>query len=93
MNANRMWEQNYHQDPSVLHIGCEPNHAYFIPFADIQSAMTGDRENSSRFISLCGDWDFRYYNSPILVEDIPETTDEDIERLYKLFPSDFTHGF
>lgn len=75
MNANRIWEQNYHQDPSVLHIGCEPNHAYFIPFADIQSAMTGDRENSSRFISLCGDWDFRYYNSPILVEDIPETTD------------------
>ena len=75
MNPNKMWEQNYHQNQHVLHVGCEPNHAYFIPFADADSANTGDRENSSRFISLCGEWNFRFYEAPVLVEEIQNTTD------------------
>ena len=75
MNPNKMWEQNYHQNPKILHIGCEPNHAYFIPFQDVETANTGDREKSSRFVSLCGDWNFRFYKAPVLVEEIQNTTD------------------
>ncbi len=73
MNPNKMWEQNYHQDQHILHRGCEPNHAYFIPFHNEQAAMTGDREKSDRFVSLCGDWMFRYYPSLAMVEDIDKT--------------------
>jgi len=75
MNPNKMWEQNYHQNQHILHVGCESNHAYFIPFADADSANTGDRENSSRFVSLCGDWNFRFYEAPVFVEEIQKTTD------------------
>lgn len=49
MNPNKIWEQNYHQNQHILHVGCESNHAYFIPFWDRDSADTGERENSSRF--------------------------------------------
>ena len=76
MNPNKMWEQNYHQNPGVLHVGCEPDHAYFIPFDDVATAATGEREDSGRFISLCGDWSFRFYEAPVLVEEIQKAEDE-----------------
>lgn len=52
----------YYQDPSVLHVGCEENRSYYIPFAP------GDKQ-TSRVLSLNGDWDFLYYGNPLEVED------------------------
>lgn len=53
----------YHKELSSLHVGCEAPRAYYIPFADIPSAKTTDREQSAYFRNLCGEWDFRYYAS------------------------------
>ncbi|HBL40526.1 MAG TPA: hypothetical protein DDY98_02730, partial [Ruminococcaceae bacterium] len=61
--------QAYHKDLTTLHVGCEEPRSYFIPFLNEMNAMQGNRANSSRFISLCGEWDFRFYES---FEDVEE---------------------
>ncbi|WP_073587831.1 glycoside hydrolase family 2 [Anaerocolumna xylanovorans] len=53
----------YYEDPSVLHVGCEENRSYYIPFAP------GETGNSSRMQPLNGDWDFKFYTNPFEVED------------------------
>lgn len=55
--------KNYHENPQTLHVGCEENRAYYIPFSDRETALTCPREKSDRFISLNGEWDFEYYKS------------------------------
>jgi len=71
-----IFRSNYHQDPSVLHVGCEVPRAYFIPFSDEAAALANahNRNQSDRFLSLCGDWNFSFYPS---LRDVPEFTDED----------------
>ena len=64
---------NYHQDPSTLHVGCEAPRAYFIPYQNEKTAMSGNRNASHRFITLCGDWDFTFYKS---LRDLPDFTAE-----------------
>ena len=59
----------YHENLSTLHVGTLPNHAYFIPHASRESALTRRRENSERFKLLSGEWDFTYYASAL---DLPE---------------------
>lgn len=54
---------NYHEDPSTLHVGCEENRSYYVPFA------IDDVDNSSRVQLLNGNWDFRYYENPFELED------------------------
>ena len=64
---------NYHQDPSVLHVGCVQPHAYLIPFSTSSIPAHADmlcRAASDRFISLCGTWAFRYYASVDEVSDL-----------------------
>ena len=56
-----MIPQPYHKQLEHLHVGCEAPRAYYVPFADESTARTMDRERSSRFTNLCGEWDFRYY--------------------------------
>lgn len=58
----------YHEDPEALHINTLDKHCYFIPFEKDGEAF-GDRENSRRFELLNGEWDFRYYESIIDMED------------------------
>lgn len=53
----------YHEDTSALHIGCEENRSYYIPFAPDETI------NSSRIQLLNGDWDFRFYHNPFELED------------------------
>ncbi len=53
-------EFNLHKDLNTLHVGCEKPHAYFVPFSTRASAKTGNRTRSDRFVSLCGEWSFRY---------------------------------
>ena len=67
-------ELNYHKSLEHLHVGCEKPTAYFIPFTNESAAREGNRANSARFYSLCGEWSFRYYAS---VNDIEDFTAED----------------
>ena len=55
--------RHYHENPAVLHVGCEENRAYYIPYSDRETAIQGVRENSDRYISLCGEWKFQYFDS------------------------------
>ena len=66
-------ELNYHKSLEHLHVGCETPTAYFIPFSNEESARKGNRAESDRFTSLCGEWSFRYYAS---VNDIDDFTDD-----------------
>jgi len=54
------WEN--HQ---LLHINREPSRATFTPFDDPDSAFSGDRGESSRFLSLNGQWRFSYHQYPL----------------------------
>jgi len=63
----------YHKSLEHLHVNCEKPHAYFIPYGSEAAARTGNRANSDRFRSLCGEWSFRFYES---VEDIDDFTAE-----------------
>lgn len=58
----------YHEDPQQLHINTLSKHCYFVPFAINQNPFA-DREKSDRFELLNGDWDFRYYDSIIDMDD------------------------
>ncbi len=59
----------YHKDLNALHVGCEAPRSYFIPFSNEPDALRGSRETSDRFVSLCGEWSFRWYKS---FEDVEE---------------------
>lgn len=52
-----------HRDLKVLHLGCEKPHSYMIPYQSEKLAKKGNRAESDRFVSLCGEWDFRYFAS------------------------------
>lgn len=54
--------ERYYRMPEIQHIATTAPHAYFIPFDSAEDAAKG-REYSDRFISLCGDWDFRFFNN------------------------------
>ena len=58
----------YHKSLEHLHIGCEKPRAYFIPYHSEQAALSGDRDRSEHFVNLCGDWDFKFYQT---FEDVP----------------------
>lgn len=58
----------FHEDPESLHVNTLNRHCYFIPFGKGQDPF-GSREGSDRFELLNGDWDFRYYDSIVDLED------------------------
>ncbi len=64
----------YHKSLEHLHVGCDKPRAYFIPYHTDAAAASANRAASNRFLSLCGEWDFRYYHS---VNDLPDFTAED----------------
>ena len=53
----------YHLSNKHLHVGCEKPRAYYIPHSSFESARSGVRTQSDRFLLLNGEWDFRYYSS------------------------------
>ena len=57
----------YFEDPATLHMGTEPNHAYFIPFKEEGMARLGDRLLSERITLLSGEWNFSYYPNRFVV--------------------------
>ncbi len=54
----------YYKDLATLHVGCEAPRAYFIPYADPETAKHQNRAHSDFFLSLTGEWDFRFFASP-----------------------------
>ncbi len=58
-----MLELKYHENPAALHIGCEKPHAYMIPFGSEAGVRSTNRADSDRFVSLCGEWNFHYYDA------------------------------
>lgn len=58
----------YHEDPQQLHVNTEKNRNYFIPFSLDQDAFV-QREASNRFLLLNGQWNFRYYESLMDLEE------------------------
>ena len=79
------FELNYHRSQKVLHVGTEPPRSYFIPFSCDGATPSQDtvRNASDRFISLCGEWNFRYYPTPDLIEDFtsPDFSDAGSDRM------------
>ena len=53
----------YHEDLTNLHINTLPPRAYFIPYASLETALSGDRNKSEYMLNLSGEWDFKYFNS------------------------------
>ncbi len=53
----------YYEDASILHIGTEENHAYFIPYQDEQNSRCRDRLLSDKMTLLSGEWKFAYYKN------------------------------
>lgn len=77
---------DFHKSQKILHVGCEKPRAYYIPFAsDAEAAAAGDRRAASdRFMSLCGEWDFRYYPDPSEIGDVTAPcydTDTEFEKM------------
>ena len=73
----------YHKSLEHLHVGCDKPRAYFVPYHSDAAAATGNRAVSDRFLSLCGEWSFRYYKSLNDVEDFtsPTYTSEGSDKL------------
>jgi len=56
--------QNYHQDPTVLHLGTMENRAYYIPYnraTAVEVIRRQERTASDRILMLNGEWKFHYY--------------------------------
>ena len=60
----------YHKSLEDLHVGTLKPRAYFIPYDNLQDALSGDRNKSYYMTNLCGNWKFRYFKS---FEDIDES--------------------
>ena len=52
------------QNPMVFERNREAGHATLIPHADVVSALRGERESSPCFMSLNGDWSFKWSPNP-----------------------------
>lgn len=64
----------YHKSLETLHFNAEKPRAYFIPYDNLQDALSGDRNKSYYLTNLCGDWKFKFFKS---FEDIDESIYEE----------------
>ena len=53
------------ENPAIFRVNNEPAHASFLPYADLESAMTFDRSGSEFYKSLNGIWKFKYLKNPL----------------------------
>jgi len=64
-----------HRDIKVIHENtCKPR-AYFIPYENEKNAKAGDREKSPYFKSLCGTWNFKFFDSAAEIDEDMEDPD------------------
>ena len=59
----------YYEDPHTLHVNTLPNRAYYVPFSDRMAVMRDVRTESDRFLSLNGQWKFKFFDSLV---DLPD---------------------
>ena len=60
----------YHKSLEDLHVGAQSPRAYFIPYDNLEDALSGDRNKSYYLTNLCGDdWSFKFFES---FEDLDE---------------------
>ena len=64
---------NYHKSLSTLHVGCTEPRAYYVPYSSEKSALRDIRSESENFVSLCGDWDFKFYENADRIDDLHRT--------------------
>ena len=57
------------QNPKFLQKGRETARAHFIPCRTMEEALSGKVESSSRYQSLNGTWDFKYFEAWYLMEE------------------------
>ena len=69
---------DYHKTLSVLHVGTEAPHAYFIPYPTEAAAIRDLRDESSYFKTLIGAWDFKFYKSVTEIENVHAAANEKI---------------
>ena len=62
--APAIFDREPYEDPLVSGINREPSHATAYSFATIADAVAGNRENSGRYKSLNGEWDFAFALKP-----------------------------
>ncbi len=60
---------NYHKSLAALHVGCMAPRAYYIPYVSEKSALRDIRSESENFMTLCGDWDFKFYENASQLDD------------------------
>ena len=61
-----MKTEKYYNDLNTLHIGTEPNRAYYEVYSDIENARGG---SENRKMLLNGEWDFAYFNC---IDEVPD---------------------
>ena len=66
----QMFQLNFHKSLEKLHANCEKPRAYFIPYESEETALGGNRALSSKLVSLCGDWDFKFFENASLLPDL-----------------------
>ena len=57
------------ENPQVVGRNKQPAHATLLPFADLNTALTGERHNSPYFQLLNGDWRFHFSPTPATAPD------------------------
>ena len=60
---------NIYENPLILQENREKEHAYFIPFHSMETAIKREKKSSQFYKLLNGEWDFAYFNR---VVDVPE---------------------
>ncbi len=63
-----MFFKEYHKMLDVLHFGTKEPRAYYVPFKEMKSALSFDRQNSAKFTLLNGEWKFKFYKNIADVE-------------------------
>ncbi len=77
-------QTNDWENPHVVGRNKEPGRASFIPYADAETALDGEREQSPAFKLLNGEWQFRWLPNPAAVPDefyTEEGADGDWDRI------------
>ena len=74
---------NIYENPLILQENREKEHAYFIPFHSMASAIIREKESSQFYKLLNGNWKFAYFNRCV---DVPE--DIYVENGASLFQSE-----
>ncbi len=60
-------KKEVYENPKIINIGKEENHASFFPYPDTKSALSYSRAESPYIRMLNGKWNFKWFKSPLHV--------------------------